>query len=79
MINGVLHIAPIMLIVHWITLDCLNSPADENPKGTSATAEGRKRASVSAAMAYGYCIIIELQTRYNQQTTLRLTEQIVKS
>lgn len=38
-----------------ITLDYVNSPADVNPKGTSTTAEGKKRASGSAAKDYGYC------------------------
>lgn len=40
-----------------MSVDCMNSPADVNPKGTSATAEGKKRTSVSVAKAYGYCIL----------------------
>lgn len=44
-----------------MSIDCIDSPADVNPKGTSATAEGKKRTSVSAAKDYGYCILSELQ------------------
>lgn len=39
-----------------INIDCMDSPADLNPKGTSVTAEGKKRTSASVAKAYGYCI-----------------------
>lgn len=36
-----------------INIDFVNSPADENPKRTSATAEGKKRATARVAKAYG--------------------------
>ncbi len=36
-----------------IDIDCIDSPADVNPKGTSLTAEGKKRTSASVAKAYG--------------------------
>lgn len=39
-----------------INIDCIDSPADLNPKGTSVTAEEKKRTSASTAKAYGYCI-----------------------
>lgn len=41
-----------------INKDCINSPAEVNPKGTSVTAEGKKRTSASVAKAYGYCIFV---------------------
>lgn len=47
------QIAPYIL---RINKDCINSPAEVNPKGTSVTAEGKKRTSASVAKAYGYCI-----------------------
>lgn len=50
----------IMLTFTQIKLDCPNSPADVNPKGTSAAAERKKRTSVKAAMPYGYCSLYTL-------------------
>lgn len=49
-----------MLYIVKIDIDSIDSPADVNPKGTSATAEGKKRTSASVAKDYGYCILSEL-------------------
>lgn len=46
-------------LIVLMNIDCIDSPADVNPKGTSATAEGKKRTSVAAEEHYGYCILSE--------------------
>lgn len=54
--DGLCQDGQIVPYILRINIDCLNSPADLNPKGTSVTAEGKKRTSASIAKAYGYCI-----------------------
>lgn len=53
MIDNQYRIGQIKPQIARINIDCMVSPADVNPKGTSTTAEGKKRTSASAAKPYG--------------------------